>query len=108
MIPNHGNQTQKIPPKTSVSERRVKSVAGKSFDFIENKISPEQTKNPCNAESEEFFKEINIKENFELADQFYDIHVFSNYLIISLIAIHILAVIFHKIFFKENLIKKIL
>ena len=55
-----------------------------------------------------FFKEINIKENFELADQFYDIHVFSNYLIISLIAIHILAVIFHKIFFKENLIKKIL
>ena len=60
MIPNHGNQTQKIPPKTSVSERRVKSVAGKSFDFIENKISPEQTKNPCNAESEEFFKEINI------------------------------------------------
>ena len=60
MIPNHGNQTQKIPPKTSVSERRVKSVAGKSFDFIENKISPEQTKNPCNAESEVFFKDINI------------------------------------------------
>ena len=62
-----------------------------------------------NGESLKFFlKEINIKENFELADQFYDIHVFSNYLIISLIAIHILAVIFHKIFFKENLIKKIL
>ena len=50
-----------------------------------------------------FFKEINIKENFELADQFYDIHVFSNYLIISLIAIHILAVIFHKIFFVKIL-----
>ena len=60
MIPNHGNQTQKIPPKTSVSESRVKSVAGKYFDFIENKISPVQTKNPCNAESEEFFKEISI------------------------------------------------
>ena len=55
-----------------------------------------------------FFKEINIKENFELADQFYDIHVFSNYLIIILILIHILAVFVHKIFFNENLLKKIL
>ena len=55
-----------------------------------------------------FFKEINIKENFELADQFYDIHVFSNYLIIILILIHILAVVVHKIFFNENLLKKIL
>ena len=55
-----------------------------------------------------FFKEINIIENFELADQFYDIHVFSNYLILILITIHILAVIFHKVFFNENLIKKIL
>ena len=61
-----------------------------------------------NGESLKFFlKEINIKENFELADQFYDIHVFSNYLIISLIAIHILAVIFHKIFFKESVILSI-
>ena len=63
MIPNHGTQTQKIPPKTSVSESRVKSVAGKYLDFIENKISPVQTKNPCNAESEEFFKEINSLNN---------------------------------------------
>jgi superoxide oxidase len=55
-----------------------------------------------------FFREITIKENFELADQFYDIHVFSNYVIITLIIVHILAVISHKIFFKENLIKKIL
>ena len=59
-MPNHGSQTQKIPPKTSVSDKRVKSVAGKSFDFIENKMRPVQTKNPCNADSEEFFKEINI------------------------------------------------
>lgn len=55
-----------------------------------------------------FFKEIIIKENFELADQFYDIHIFSNYLIVILISIHILAVIIHKIFFNENLLKKIL
>jgi cytochrome b561 len=55
-----------------------------------------------------FFREIAIKENFELADQFYDIHVFSNYLVVILVTIHILAVIFHKVFFNENLIKKIL
>jgi cytochrome b561 len=55
-----------------------------------------------------FFREIAIKENCELADQFYDIHVFSNYLVVILVTIHILAVIFHKVFFNENLIKKIL
>ena len=55
-----------------------------------------------------FFKNVNIKENFDLADQFYNIHVFSNYLIIILITIHILAVVVHKIFFNENLLKKIL
>ena len=55
-----------------------------------------------------FFREIAIKENFELADQFYDIHVFSNYSVVILVTIHILAVIFHKVFFNENLIKKIL
>ena len=55
-----------------------------------------------------FFRKIALKENFELADQFYDIHVFSNYSVVILITIHILAVIFHKVFFNENLIKKIL
>lgn len=55
-----------------------------------------------------FFREIALKENFELADQFYDIHVFSNYSVVILVTIHILAVIFHKVFFNENLIKKIL
>ena len=55
-----------------------------------------------------FFREIALKENFELADQFYDIHVFSNYSVVTLVTIHILAVIFHKVFFNENLIKKIL
>ena len=55
-----------------------------------------------------FFREIALKENFELADQFYDIHIFSNYSVVVLVTIHILAVIFHKVFFNENLIKKIL
>ena len=55
-----------------------------------------------------FFKEIKIQDNFELADQFYDIHIFSNYTIVALIALHISAVIVHKLFFSDNLLKKIL
>ena len=42
-----------------------------------------------------FFKEIKIQDNFELADQFYNIHIFSNYTIIALITLHISAVIIH-------------
>ena len=55
-----------------------------------------------------FFREIKIVENFEVADFFYDIHIYSNYLLITLIAIHILAVIVHKLFFGDNLLKKML
>jgi len=54
------------------------------------------------------FKEIKIHDNFELADQFYEIHILSNYLMIALIAIHILAVIVHKIFFNDSLLKRML
>ena len=55
-----------------------------------------------------FFKEFKIQDNFELAELFYDIHVFSNYFIIALITTHIVAVVVHKFFFNDNLIKKIL
>ena len=55
-----------------------------------------------------FFKEIKIKDNFELADQFYNIHILSNYTILVLIVIHIMAVIVHRLFFKDNLLKKML
>jgi len=55
-----------------------------------------------------FFKEFNIQDNFDLAELFYDIHVLSNYFIIALITIHIMAVVVHKFFFNENLFKKIL
>ena len=54
------------------------------------------------------FKEIKIQDNFELADQFYEIHILSNYFMIALITIHILAVIVHKIFFNDNLLKRML
>ena len=45
-IPNRGNQTQKIPPMTSVSESKVNSAAGIALDPIEYKIKPKQTNVP--------------------------------------------------------------
>jgi cytochrome b561 len=52
------------------------------------------------------FKKIKIQDNFELSELFYDIHIISNYVLIVLIIIHILAVITHKLFFNDNLLKK--
>ena len=37
------------------------------------------------------FKKIKIQDNFELGELFYDIHVYSNYLLIALITIHLMA-----------------
>ena len=54
------------------------------------------------------FREIQINENFDLADQFYEIHILSNYTLIGLIVLHITAVIIHKLFFGDNLLKRIL
>ncbi|WP_435097953.1 cytochrome b [Candidatus Pelagibacter bacterium nBUS_27] len=54
------------------------------------------------------FKKIKIQDNFELGELFYDIHIFSNYLMIALIIIHLMAVITHKLFFGDNLLKRIL
>ena len=54
------------------------------------------------------FKKIKIQDNFELGELFYDIHVISNYVLIVLVIIHILAVIVHKLFFDDNLLKKML
>ena len=47
LIPNIGNQTQNIPPTTSVKDNRVNSAAGIALDPIEYKIKPKQTKVPC-------------------------------------------------------------
>ena len=55
-----------------------------------------------------FFFNIEIKDNFELAEIFYEIHIVGNYTLIALISLHIFAVIIHKLLFKENLLKKIL
>ena len=48
LIPNNGNQTQKIPPITSVRDNNVNSAAGIALDPMEYKIKPRQTKIPCN------------------------------------------------------------
>ena len=55
-----------------------------------------------------FFFNLEIKDNFELAEIFYEIHIVGNYTLIALISLHIFAVIIHKILFKENLLKRIL
>ena len=55
-----------------------------------------------------FFFNLEIKDNFELAETFYEIHIFGNYTLITLISLHIFAVIVHKLLFKENLLKRIL
>ena len=48
------------------------------------------------------------KDNFQLADTYYEVHIYANYLLIALITLHILAVIAHHILFKDKIIKKIL
>ena len=54
------------------------------------------------------FFNLEIKDNFELAEIFYEIHIIGNYTLIGLIILHISAVIIHKVLFKENLLKRIL
>jgi len=55
-----------------------------------------------------FFKYGFKKDNFILADSFYDVHVYANYLLLTLVTIHILAVIAHHFIFKDKILKKIL
>ena len=55
-----------------------------------------------------FFFNLEIQDNFDLAEIFYEIHILGNYTLITLITLHISAVIIHKVLFKENLLKRIL
>jgi len=48
------------------------------------------------------------KDNFKLADTYYEVHIYANYLLITLVTLHILAVIAHHVLFKDKIIKKIL
>ena len=56
-MPKIGIHTQKIPPITSVKDKRVNSAAGITFDPIEYKIKPKQTIVPCTANKPSFLLE---------------------------------------------------
>ena len=47
------------------------------------------------------------KDNFQLADIYYEVHIYANYLLIVLITLHILAVIVHHFIFKDKILNKI-
>ena len=46
--------------------------------------------------------------NFQLADTFYVVHIYANYLLIALVSLHILATVVHHVFLKDKILKKML
>jgi len=54
-----------------------------------------------------FFRYGFEKDNFQLADLYYEIHIYANYLLIVLMVLHILAVIVHHFIFKDKILDKI-
>ena len=54
-----------------------------------------------------FFRYGFNKDNFQLADLYYEVHIYANYLLIVLVALHILAVIVHHFIFKDKILDKI-
>jgi len=54
-----------------------------------------------------FFRYGFKKDNFQLADLAYEVHIYANYLLIVLVALHILAVIVHHFIFKDKILDKI-
>ena len=54
-----------------------------------------------------FFKYGFEKDNFVLADAYYEVHIYANYLLLALVSLHILAVIIHHFIFKDKILKKI-
>ena len=54
-----------------------------------------------------FFRYGFKKDNFQLADLYYEVHIYANYLLIVLVALHILAVIVHHFVFKDKILNKI-
>ena len=48
------------------------------------------------------------ESNLQLADSFYVVHIYANYLLIALVCLHILATVVHHVFFKDKILKKML
>ncbi len=53
-----------------------------------------------------FFKYGFEKDNFVLADTYYQVHIYANYSLLALVTLHILAVIVHHFIFKEKILRK--
>ena len=54
-----------------------------------------------------FFKYGFNQDNFTLADTFYEVHIYANYLLITLVTLHIFAVVIHHVVFKDKILNKI-
>jgi cytochrome b561 len=54
------------------------------------------------------FKYAFKESNFQLADSFYVVHIYANYLLIALVSLHVLATVAHHVFFKDKILKKML
>ncbi len=54
-----------------------------------------------------FFKYGFEKDNFVLADVYYEAHIYANYLLLALVALHILAVFVHHFIFEDKILNKI-
>ena len=54
-----------------------------------------------------FFKYGFDKDNFILADAFYEVHIYANYSLLILVTLHILAVVVHHFIFKDKILSKI-
>ena len=48
-----------------------------------------------------------MKTDFDKAEVLYDVHVYSNYTLIGLITLHILAALLHTFILKDDVIKRI-
>ena len=66
LMPKIGIHTQKIPPITSVKDKRVSSAAGIILEPIEYRIKPKQTKVPCNANKLSFLLEDKKLKSFSI------------------------------------------
>ena len=54
-----------------------------------------------------FFKYGFEEDNFVLADAYYEVHIYANYILLTLVSLHILAVIIHHFVFKDKILNKI-
>ena len=53
-----------------------------------------------------FFRYGFKRDNFVLADTYYQVHIYANYLLLALVTLHIFAVIAHHVIFKDPILKK--